>query len=84
MPTAASAPKSSIYIDPPEAEVLRELAAELGLVQTVGGGAKYQAGSLSALMRFLAAACGTTHRATLLTFLRTLQQVTTTTVTDGR
>jgi hypothetical protein len=70
--------RSSIYIDAAEAEVLRELASELGLVQHVGGGAKYQAGSLSGLMRFLAAAAMTPHRPQIVQFLTALQSLTAT------
>lgn len=77
--------RTSIYMDAAEAEVLRELASELGLVQHVGGGAKYQAGSLSGLMRFLAAAAMTPHRPQIVQFLTALQALTVpATVTDGR
>jgi lysophospholipid acyltransferase (LPLAT)-like uncharacterized protein len=76
MRTARTAPKSSVYIDHDDAESLRDLAADLGLHQVSGGGARYQAGSLSALLRFLATASRTRHRGAMLEFLRALAQVT--------
>jgi len=77
MRIARTAPKSSIYLDHDDAESLRDLAAELGLHQVSGGGARYQAGSLSALLRFLAHASRTRHRAAMLEFLHALHEVTT-------
>jgi hypothetical protein len=77
MRIARTAPKSSVYIDHDDAERLRDLAADLGLYQVSGGGARYQAGSLSALLRFLAASSRTRHRAAMLEFLHALHEVTT-------
>lgn len=69
-------PRSTIYIHPEDAQHLRDLAAELGLFQVGGGGEHYQAGSLSALMRFLAASSRGPHRATVVQFLRALHAAT--------
>jgi hypothetical protein len=89
MPTATDTPirtlpRSTIYIPRDQAETLRALAADLGLLQPAGGGVRYGAGSLSALMRLIAVAAETKHRTTLVTFLRTLQQVTATDSTGQR
>jgi hypothetical protein len=76
MPTSPTTPRSTIYIHPEDAQHLRDLAAELGLVQVGGGGERYQAGSLSALMRFLAASSRGAHRPHVLRFLRALKAAT--------
>lgn len=74
--------RSTIYMDKADADVLRELASDLGLVQPTGGGARYQAGSLSALMRFLSDAARTPHRPSIVAFFEALQTATATTDTD--